>query len=964
MATHDNIADAYEFPSTFGTHTADFDNTGATMETNEEDNAEGYPSVWAKIVLTDYAIISYSAENISGAVDPYMDPMWVIDYSFDPSNPDFSKLGWGPINYFHAPDRLVEDNIAPPGIYYLFIGDYYGVNEGVQRVTITLSPYVPTTTNEFIVTPDRTSFNYPIDGYSVEFTLSPGASPEQDLRYFAWDLPGWYPYMDVQYQSTSGSGGWTRNLTFSQFQGSNIPPGQYKFLVQIIGQTTGAKQEILITVIIPPVICVNAHDDPNTANPYITIGADYVMDAQTYDWSTDNLEGNSDLLATCYVRGTNLPPPGVYGVKVHFKNSAYPTMFIKRNGLALYPHAYLWSGSSNDVDPYVTGREDSNSGPGPSKIGIASGDVLEIVMWGDSSAQLEKICFEQYSLGGSLGPTVKMLSEPEVVGASNGLDTWESDISFDDTYEVGQADIAVTDDGNIYVAQILWNPSNHNQGILGLKKWDGASWSTVTNNLWDLGYQFNFNTLPGWSTYSGFYGGSLSMDTDGTDLYIAFPHPDGTVVHVGSYDLPNTRWRVKKYSPASNTFTELGSSSGQRAIINRVNHNSEVGLVGEMLRLKVGPDGKVWIAWSENDDSANWNADKPHLWYYEGGSWHPTTPPDPPDLTNVNFWQLRYVWDVITVDFAFRNHSGPSIWPSVFYAATYTYIVSPLPQYGGTSVGNYIYSEYNGSSWSNTLQFFADDMGFIMGEDRYGHGTLGQPFWDWWAQGFSLLDTSKELLLFICAGHSGYSDRGIVAKLKPDGSAFETLSPGIGPNDTGAGFWSYLGDPYRFSTGRWGAGWEFPSVDAAADSKGNVFCLFTTSTTDQFADQVIMLADPGTGDGWMLASKKHQPFSQTYSPHMNGLCFDKDDNFYVVQSFAFNNHPRSGVNVLKFGRENYVPFGVGAGPLWFYRDGQWRNAGTDTEHNVYLHREGEWRAVKSDPEHNIHARLDGTWQPA
>jgi hypothetical protein len=54
---------------------------------------------------------------------------------------------------------------------------------------------------------------------------------------------------------------------------------------------------------------------------------------------------------------------------------------------------------------------------------------------------------------------------------------------------------------------------------------------------------------------------------------------------------------------------------------------------------------------------------------------------------------------------------------------------------------------------------------------------------------------------------------------------------------------------------------------------------------------------------------------------------------------------------------------VAAGPIWFFRNGAWHNAGVDPTYNVYMYRGGAWRQVKTGPTHNVYARLGGTWLP-
>jgi hypothetical protein len=112
---YDNIANAFVLTVNSHTvttpHTADFDNTGATMETNELTDGEGAAGVWAKFHLDHVATINLSVSLISGTVLPYIDIYRVIDATFNPASPDFSKLSY--IGFFAGgPSNVTVVNVT------------------------------------------------------------------------------------------------------------------------------------------------------------------------------------------------------------------------------------------------------------------------------------------------------------------------------------------------------------------------------------------------------------------------------------------------------------------------------------------------------------------------------------------------------------------------------------------------------------------------------------------------------------------------------------------------------------------------------------------------------------------------------------------------------------------------------------------------------------------------------------
>jgi len=693
----------------------------------------------------------------------------------------------------------------------------------------------------------------------------------------------------------------------------------------------------------PPVYCINAVDDPNTANPTITIGANYVRDSGVYPFESGNIiTSDAEAPSVMYVRGANLPPPGQYTLVATFLSPCDAGVIVRRNGLMLMPIRWL----NNDTEIDITGAaRTSNDSSGPSLIPILADDVLEIILFHDSTAQLNKVCFTQVVAGGS-PTTISLLDSGTVVGASSQYDVPSGNLNLHPAnWDIECVDMCVTSNGDIYFVQVLAETvSSVRTYHIEMFRWNGSSWNLITADLTGTGPP---------ASLSGGDFPSVSMVTDGTNVYVCYGQEEmSTLIAFGS-PRRNTKFHVKKYNPSSG-FTELGS--GYRAIDPRINFPAFVATENAAARIKIGPDGKVWVGWCEDMDVTNSAYAHPHLAYWSGSSWVDINPPAPPNLGGAASWAVNYVSDTFQVEFDFRHHDGPSNWPCVFYSV-YFRDSSGF----GVAAPNWIFAEYNGSSWNFILQFYTDDV-WQMGATHTWLNGIG-----WWQQGAYLLDTGNELLLFAVTGyHSSEEDRAICGKLGATGFedlGFNALGGG------GPGYPSYLGDNWLGPANRWVGGWTgYPGIVAAVDSHGNVFCAFCIERSDfGFAEVILLMKDPGTLDGWTIASKHKQPVAEKTGFLISRIFIDNDDNVYFGGSILTDvggNSIEYSV-VIKYTRENYTAYRVTAGgPLWFYRDGQWRQAGADSEHNVYFYREGQWRPVGSDTEHDIHARISDTWEPA
>lgn len=661
-----------------------------------------------------------------------------------------------------------------------------------------------------------------------------------------------------------------------------------------------------------PKYCLDAVDVANTGSPTVTVHSGYIMDSQ--DTNTTDLavgstnEGNylygaiSIFRDTVIIDGDNLPPPGQYEMYVTFLNESGPYMNIRRNGLPLLPLAYAYGLAGEGAA--ITGLPDRfGDNSGPTLVPILEGDTISISMWRDDTAQLSKICFVQRTTGGTTGEDISILANPIVLGASPSDDFTTTGNIVGADFDSGwvQSDMCIADNGDVYVAVGVEDPKIGgvfvNRNFVYVYRWDGATWTKILTV--DQG-----KTFPNYPV-------AVSMDTDGTNVYLSYGAPDGTTFS----GTENTAIYVQKYSPGSG-WTVITTSAGIRAVPSRTDSFSYIGTEVEWHRLKVSPGGVPWIVWSETVDNHHAGYDRggrPRVACYQGGtSWSVFDGPSPPDLTNAyvsgvmgadGAWGSEYVADHWHVDLTFCHHDGPNEYPSVCYVANIWY--ESVDDIG--SLGNIIYAEWDGASWQNTLQFQADQV-WPMGDVRGGFGTLGVGFWEWWSQGTVLVDDGQVPYLLLALGHTQYGDRGVAGKLAEDGSTFVSLNPDVDPYQAGAGYWSYQGAPYAFTPfDKWGDGWNYPSMDATIDKDGNLFMFFAYDWWG--GNLLVQQAEIGTTDGWITACPELQGVALDYDTETPAVRTDADGNLYLLQQLIPWEPTQSlAVSVIKFERANYTPW--------------------------------------------------------
>jgi hypothetical protein len=755
----------------------------------------------------------------------------------------------------------------------------------------------------------------------------------------------------------------------------------------------------------PPTYLIDPTLDPGvlvSAGGTVSLGGIGLIESQsiafvrgvTY-WTWD------ELTPTFYVRGTNLPPPGRYRVEIELKNNPWGGAFynrlfvlIRRNGLPLVVPATLLHGDNSEYWEHLTGPSIRGVGGGPESYSIQAGDVYEFCVFFSESTftitpEIGQVRFTQLDTV-PYGMPSTLAAVPEfALGVTSWDDAGIPKLTYfaDSDVRLVYHSICVTNDNTVYLvlAEQVDNyaTSGVNHYCLSMWKYTSGSWILITHDLTGHGVDI-LGTNP--RVPADRNNGNVIVtrcDTDGTDVYVVWGEMDGTL-GPAPHHWPNFFWRCKKYHAATNTLTELGSGQAKIPGPSRVNRHCSAGQYGDEAQIRISPDGTPWVTWVESEDrlpaneTAAWAGiapELPQLAHWDGSSWVYHTLPigNLHDLgagTTYSTPSLVISDDQIQVDLTFCHHDGPNNYPAVIWNRQYyddTIVGGFAPLLDGSfNWKEFIYTEFNGSSFSTPLQFTGLDIfpsnavtfdldgyaqyGVIAGPAGYGSDYFGH-----WQQGMNLINNGTDVLFAVALGfENSFVDRVVVMKLKSDGSAFEPYISEFKQTD-------YLNRQIRYSSSLpqyidWPnstVAWVDPTgCTAVCDSNGRVWLAYTI--INYFTDEnPLLLVDqePGSGFGWSFASKLNQPFISGEDDIFGfSRLFVKGSTLYATTVAWSNTRP--------------VVFGIptaGGGVLQFYRDGQWRVAGADSQHNVYFYRDGAWRAVGSDSEHDIYAYIGGAW---
>lgn len=875
--TFDNIENAYELIQDNTQHTQDFDNTGASQETNEEIYINIPNSVWARLDLSNYdikfadtdTVLTLQIEKISGTVIPWL-KLYDADPNFDPATPDFNLLSAYATTVGDGTDTppAVSFTLADvtTGVIYLELVDWNAdsADQGVQRLTYTV----------------------------------------QTLVKYDADASDW--------NTTSGT------------------------VTDLGGGVIKETQHVIV-------------DSPN------------------------DIRGVPDSVWTFKISGAQLPPNGIYKVLLKAVINGpwvgFTTwdVYIRRNGESLLPYAMLTAradaGVPTSIDiwgmydkgrkfgPLENGLPAYAEGPGPSTIPVLKNDVLEVIAYNNvdpydnSWLEITGLRFVQIQAGGSSGSSIALATIPREAEGTN------ADARDDPTHEtsITQKDMCILDNGDVYIVYFTNNPYN-----LKLKKWDGTAWSIISSDLSHAGLGTNYTPVGG----AALPYGQISMDSDGTDIYIAWGETDYATSKVltnfsGSTVSKNPRlWHVKKYTPGVG-FTELGSGQCANPIANRTTSAStdgtcpDAGSYNESVQIKIAPNGVPWVIFAETTDQwlgSGGTFQKPYVYYWNGSAWVDTLLPDPPnvDMTNT---QGGYV-DFIKVDaqhqldLTFCHHDGPSNYPAIVYS------------YGSFDTGRgqinqrFIYQEYNGTSWGNLLDKTSIEIwpGGTISTDIGGHGQQGM-----------VLKNNGSVPILAAALWNGDvgSDFIKVAKIKADGTDWEPFTPELSAVDIG----------FRADRELSEGGWIDPSgCIMDIDGNGRLWAAYTGTEDDEYGLVVMTEADPGTSNYWIPASRSNYIL---YGEDFTGFSSlrVKGSTLYIL---GFWNLPSGSKSLSLFKAPINDPYSPWSSVtintiIYYHKDGVWHPANTEVNRDLYYFSGGSWHKKGSELTQTVKAMSNESW---
>jgi hypothetical protein len=195
----------------------------------------------------------------------------------------------------------------------------------------------------------------------------------------------------------------------------------------------------------------------------------------------------------------------------------------------------------------------------------------------------------------------------------------------------------------------------------------------------------------------------------------------------------------------------------------------------------------------------------------------------------------------------------------------------------------------------------------------------------------------------------GSANVGTYYRIPVDGSAAIDLMDGIRASN------------YTYIVGAFSTGFSslINQYDWTSDSRSGWF----PATSNNFwrLSRICTLGWSSRPQLWPYGSV----YNHTPSRVCNGTYQNGDYIYYVTGTGAdTNTSPPYRVTKLQIHRHANPCHCAGCdGPIWFYVDGQWRQAGVDPAWNIYVFRNGTWHPVCIDPDTDAYASIAGSWVP-
>lgn len=814
------------------------------------------------------------------------------------------------------------------------------------------------------------------------------------------------PYLDIWYDPTNtfdpSSPDFSLLTTPGGFVGdgtsappaldNNYQPGfvYYVFVGDWSGTNSGGQTITYNIPLAPATYDVDVSDYNNTSGTVSVPSAGTIRETQptNNNYSVDG-RGAIDSVYTFKVPTAQLPPDGRYQVylKGQIRAASAWTGFnswwvlVRRNGEPLFPSSFLYaqpaggnpsandlwllSGEPNGFGGIVSGFSKYYQGHGPTTTPVLAGDEISFAVYSDDPNNLTGSPVKQFDITGATFLQIEAGGHAQSINLATvdrDPTTWSTDGRDDPTNEstIDQKDMCVLNNGDIYVFYKAHKTATAQQ-YLKLRKYSGGAWTTISTDVSAAG------NGPGWT--AGSYG-QISMDTDGTNLYLVWGEPDLTTSKTLTRSNGTTAsfhpmlWHCKKYVPGTG-FTQLGTGQCKIPIASRTKaatvgpYVPDAGDYDTSIKIKVAPNGVPWVVWGETEDAFYGSSVPPsstntrvYVAYWDGSTWQETGFPDHPNWSTTDN-QGAYL-DFIDVDaqhdidLTFCHHNGPSNYPSVIYS------LGSFDTGRGNINQRFIYREFDGTSWGNLINTIPQEIWpnatLVERDFPTFTGGAGQ-------QGMALENDGVVPIFAAALWTSHYSDLIKVAKVKTDGSALEEYS---GTNklrrsaDTG---W------YRDDSSIISGGWFDPTgCDMAIGPDGKPWVIYTGTEFDEYGLQLFRFGEYGTDDCWIISSRT------------NGMLLGEDavgfarikivgSNIYVLGLFD-KYTGISGIERLAVYKapinDSYNAWASGPGAtsiLAYHKDGVWHQANSETTRDLYYFKSGSWH--KKDA--GLKAVHGGTW---
>lgn len=655
-------------------------------------------------------------------------------------------------------------------------------------------------------------------------------------------------------------------------------------------------------------IITNILAGANGGKATVTVGADYINDSDNYDWSDvtfSDFPNITDIEPTFTISGTDLPGPGRWRVFARLKSATYPfddaVCQIRRNGFPLTT-CLVGDNSPDEIETtykWIELTDQTHSGirisnyDGPWSVPVLDGDEFEFSFAayfssgtygsGGDLTIFEELRWYLEEEGGSPGDPIQLLEIPDLPVGWPDLNTPANFLHESTGSIFWQKDLCVTDNGDVYIMFIEEkSPGETGDVRAAIHKWNGSSWSLIDDDPFGVGgdgsFPFVFDSS-GTGTIMSF-----TMDTDGTDLFVAYGQNKGNYDGTGDAD-----WgiHVRKYSVGGASWSTLGGEIvGKAASTFAASPGSPDASAPQ---IKCSPAGVPWITFCQNDPDvgrALFECQLPFAMYWNGASWvdaqipEPTNPHtnadrDENDLAVVDFYPC------VQVDLTFCQASGISENPTVAYNTYYGVTTTPdagVPQY------EWWLWEYGGAPGSWTSQHF--NFGDL-------YDPPGDPTTVDFVQGFSLVNDGETPVLAAAHGTGGSLDYGVyVAKVDPNGGLI--TFPTIRPFDSEVGLWI---DP--------------SGCDVVVTDDGSIWVTIDSNFWSGGGSWMIKrVAEDGTKGGCCWASRRNNSTGLWLD---NGSMHKTYSKGNIVYALCDTNHEVTGdyvptLWVIPFDPDPYIPW--------------------------------------------------------